>query len=86
MDLDRLLAGALPLFALAMMLSGVPHAFGRRAAAHHAIGISLGNVANWMLEGTALEADIEAGEADAQQALMSAILGGAPSLQRSGAR
>jgi hypothetical protein len=46
----------------------------------------LGDVANWMLEGTALEADIEAGEADAQQALMSAILGGAPSLQRSGAR
>jgi hypothetical protein len=78
MDLNRWLAGALPLLALAMMLSGAPHAFGRTGAAHHAFAITLGDLTNWMRKGTALESDIEATEAGAQQALMSAILGGAP--------
>ena len=78
MDLNRWLAGVLPLLVLAMMLSGAPHAFGRTGAAHHAFGITFADLASWMRKGMALEADVGASGAWAQQAFMSAIRDGAP--------
>jgi hypothetical protein len=80
MDLNRWLAGVFPLLALAMMLSGTPHAFGRTDVAHHIFGIAFTfeGLASWMRKGTTLEADIEASDTWTQQVFMAAFLDGAP--------
>ena len=80
MDLNRWLVGVFPLVALAMMLSGTPHAFGRTGAAHHTFGIAFTfeDLASWMRKGTTLEADIEASDTWTQQVFMAAFLDGAP--------
>ena len=76
---EQWIAGTFPLLALAAMLSGVPHTIGHAhtaATAHSAAWAS--NIADRLLRSTAVEADIEAGAAEARQALVSAILGGVP--------
>ena len=79
LDQDRWALGLLPMLALVAMLGGSPHAFGRtQAVAHRVSGLTAADLVRWMLDGMAMQSDIEASEAEAQQALISAILGGAP--------
>ena len=79
LDQDRWVLGLLPMLALVAMLGGSPHAFGRsQASAHRASGLTAADLAHWILDGMAMQSDVEASEADAQQALIATILGGAP--------
>jgi hypothetical protein len=76
---EQWIAGTFPLLALAAILFGVSHTVGHAhtaASVHNTVSVR--DVADWLLRGTAMEADIEASEAEAQQALVSVILGGAP--------
>lgn len=85
MDQNRLTIGLFPLLGLATVICSVPPASGRAAASHyHSTTESFDGAVSWLLSGLAMEADIEASEAEAQLALMSAILGGAPAELPSG--
>jgi hypothetical protein len=79
MGQEQWIAGTFPLLALAAMLFGASHTIGHAHTAASVRGaVSARDVADWLLKGMAAEADIEASEAEAQQAFVSAILGGAP--------